>query len=96
MDDVQELESLAFEGYLAGLGDAGWSGDPRLTRLGFTAGSAMVWGLGYRVFLLEDSWYPALEATIGKPMSELIPLCARLNRYVLSLAEEARQLIVEM
>jgi hypothetical protein len=34
-DRVMELDRLCFEGYLQGLGDAGWKGDPKLVRTGY-------------------------------------------------------------
>lgn len=38
-DRVRELGETCFEGYLAGLRDAGWDGDPKLVRLGYAAGT---------------------------------------------------------
>ena len=37
IDRIAELAELIFAGYLAGLRDAGWAGDERLVRFGFTA-----------------------------------------------------------
>jgi len=34
---IQAVEGVLFEGYLAGIQAVGWQGDPRLVRLGFTA-----------------------------------------------------------
>ena len=96
VEDTLELDRLIFKGYLAGLGDAGWTGDPRLARLGFTAGAAMIFGLGYAPFLIPESFFPSLEGAFGIPMDELRPLWAKVNRTVLALADEARQLIVEL
>lgn len=39
LDLIPELEDIAFDGYLTGLRDAGWQGDPRQVRLGYTAAS---------------------------------------------------------
>jgi hypothetical protein len=38
---AQELDQIAFDGYLEGLRDAGWRGDPRHVRFGQTARSVM-------------------------------------------------------
>lgn len=38
---LRELATAVWEQYLAGLRDAGWAGDERLARLGFTAGGAV-------------------------------------------------------
>jgi hypothetical protein len=96
MADARELDKLVFEGYLAGLGDAGWTGDPRLARLGFTAASAMIFGLGYSAFMIPESFFPALEDTFGMPMAALISLWAMWRRTTLDLADEARQLMAEL
>lgn len=96
MADARELDKLVFEGYLAGLSDAGWTGDPRLVRLGFSAASAMIFVLGYTVFMIPESLFPALEDTFGMPMAALIPLWAMCNRTTLELADEARQLMEEL
>lgn len=37
IDQIAELDRLIFTGYMAGLRDAGWQGDERLVRFGFTA-----------------------------------------------------------
>ena len=39
LDNIHELKKIVFEGYLEGLREAGWQGDPRQARLGFTASS---------------------------------------------------------
>ena len=37
IDQIAELDQLIFSGYVTGLRDAGWQGDERLVRFGFTA-----------------------------------------------------------
>jgi hypothetical protein len=95
IEDAPELDTLVFEGYLVGLGDAGWTGDPGLARLGFTAASAMIFAFGYSVFLILESLFPTLEDTFGTSKAALIPLWAVCNRATLVLADEARQLMAE-
>ncbi|MGH2585770.1 MAG: aminoglycoside phosphotransferase, partial [Dehalococcoidia bacterium] len=41
VEALPELESVALEGYLAGLADAGWYGDPRLVWLGYAASAPL-------------------------------------------------------
>ena len=36
-----DLDAACFAGYVAGLREAGWAGDERLVRLGFTADAAL-------------------------------------------------------
>ncbi|MEM7132380.1 MAG: phosphotransferase [Chloroflexota bacterium] len=88
--DARELDQIVFEGYLSGLQDAGWQGDPRQVRLGYTASSAMIFGLGYGAFKLNESTYPWLEQAFGLPIDKFMRLGAELNRFFLELADEAR------
>jgi hypothetical protein len=68
---AQALEDIAFEGYLEGLHQAGWRGDPRQVRLGYTAAS-----LRYRFAelnigmerMLDESQHPFMEQVFGRPM----------------------------
>jgi hypothetical protein len=38
---VKEMDRLCFEGYLQGLREAGWNGDPKLVRTGYAVGCLM-------------------------------------------------------
>ena len=38
---AQELDNIVFDGYLTGLRDAGWHGDARIVRFGYTVASAL-------------------------------------------------------
>ena len=44
--DAAQLDKFIYEGYLAGLRDAGWSGKSELVRFGFTATAALFMALG--------------------------------------------------
>lgn len=90
--EAYDLDQVVFDGYIAGLADAGWHGDPRQARLGYTASSAMIFGLGYGAFKLNESNYPWLEQAFGLPIDEFMALGAALNRFFLTLADEARTL----
>jgi hypothetical protein len=41
LDQIPTLDQLIFQGYLAGLRESGWLGDPRLARFGFAASAAL-------------------------------------------------------
>ena len=43
---IAELDALIFAGYVEGLRAAGWQGDARLARFGFTALAALLMGVG--------------------------------------------------
>ena len=48
-DRVRELDSMCFEGYLQGLRDAGWTGDPRLVRAGYAVTLMLRYPIGGNV-----------------------------------------------
>lgn len=54
---MQRLEHLVFNGYIDGLRDMGWQGDPRHVRLGFTASSVryMLGGITPVLTMILDS-----------------------------------------
>ena len=84
-----------FNGYLNGLRDAGWHGDARLVRLGYTAACALRWGVvGLWWFRsLGDSDKEAeLETHWHHPLPELTAQWAGTETYLLNLAEEAFRL----
>jgi hypothetical protein len=93
---AQALEDIVFEGYLEGLGDAGWRGNPQHVRLGYTAAS-----LRFRLgeldraidFLLDESQYPFAEQAFGRSMEEIEDHFAQVNCLVDSLIDEARGLM---
>ncbi|MEM7032387.1 MAG: phosphotransferase [Chloroflexota bacterium] len=93
MTDAQALDQIVFEGYLTGLEDAGWRGDPSQARLGYAAGSAIVFALGYGAFKLNQQVYPWLEQAFGLPIDQFMQLGAKLNHFFLTLADEARTLL---
>jgi hypothetical protein len=91
-DRVRELGETCFEGYLTGLRDAGWRDDARLARLGYAAGLIRYAGtitpsaIGDPAVMawLEGAWGP-YPATVDRWMGA--------RRYILDLADEARQLM---
>jgi hypothetical protein len=93
---AQALEDIVFEGYLEGLRDVGWRGDPQQVRLGYTAGNLRL-RLGEldRVinFLLDESQYHFAEQAFGRSMEEIEDHFAQVNCFVDSLIDEARGLM---
>jgi hypothetical protein len=96
LDKAQALEEIVFEGYLKGLRDAGWRGDPRQVRLGYTAASlrykfADIWrGLAIS---LDESLHPIIDQALGRPIGEVFDYWARVSRLFDSLTDEARELM---
>ncbi|UCC61515.1 MAG: hypothetical protein JSV36_11965 [Anaerolineae bacterium] len=94
---AQELDEIVFQGYLDGLRDAGWHGDPRLVQLGYAAAGALryfIGGAGKVVpWLLDEGRHPMAEQIFGCPIGELMDLWAERLCLYLDLVEEARGLL---
>jgi hypothetical protein len=80
---VKELDRIVFEGYLNGLHDAGWQGDPRQARLGQIAREAMnLEGLPYLLpIYLDESRHAWYEQTTGLSIEEEADLWAERSRH---------------
>ena len=93
---AQALEDIVIEGYLEGLRDAGWRGDPQQVRLGYTAGHIRL-RLGEldRVMemLLDESYYPFAEQAFGRSMEEIEDHFGRVGRWCDDRLAEARGLM---
>jgi hypothetical protein len=89
-----ELEAAAFDGYLAGLRDAGWTGDARLVRLGYCATAAVMMVppfLGLRL-VREPAFAEAWARARARPAEEVRDRFVSVCRLLLERAEEARAL----
>jgi len=93
---ARALDHVVFEGHLDGLRDAGWRGDPREIRLGFTAG-AIRYVLGpirdFLGILQDEEQYAFWERALGHPMKELFDESAQYRHFALGLLAEARELM---
>ena len=98
LDQIPELDALIFAGYVAGLRDAGWAGDERLVRFGFTASAALKAGVAEPAIRLPsvarraaalppDADPPRLLSLGGYPQA-----IAR-AQHLLAMGEEALQLL---
>ncbi len=77
-----------------GLRTAGWGGDPRLARLGYTAAAALRYGLG-PLFLhlpLEAAAREAVERTFKAPVEAVLASTIPWRRFLLRRADEAYEL----
>ena len=93
--DAKELDEAVFSGYLHGLQEAGWQGDPRLARLGYTTACAARWGIVglWWIQSLGDSGREAeLETHWNRPLPELASQWGNTIMYILGLTEEAYRL----
>jgi hypothetical protein len=92
-----ELEEEVLSGYIAGLKDAGWQGDPRLVRLGYTAASALRYTIGTVRFgfqsLLEESTSPDSPDELSQGSREMYDFWSEtMLKYIFPLAHEALML----
>ena len=93
--DVRRLDRHVFEGYLAGLREAGWSGDGRQARLGHTACAALRFRFVVALTIataLDERRYPQLEQRFGRPVEALMEERGHLARYMLDSGDEAEEL----
>jgi hypothetical protein len=96
LSDSLEFDALVFESYLKGLRDSGWSGDPQLVRLGYTAG-CIRYGLAlvhYIVsFAVDDEHRSYHQKRTGQPIEETADQWAGVYRFILGRTDEARRLM---
>jgi hypothetical protein len=93
----RDLDAACFASYMAGLREAGWAGDERVVRLGFTAAAALRFTIGAVGPVLPVVTDPALrlieEDHFGRPLEEVVEAWAALWPFQFELAEEARALL---
>jgi len=93
---AQELEEATFQGYLDGLTDAGWRGDPRVVRFGYAASTALRYGVGtVRLVLptlLNEQFHARVEELLDRPMEEVLEKWAEGTGRMVPLTDEAHQL----
>jgi hypothetical protein len=95
VDHVRDLGETCFAGYLAGLRDAGWSGDARLARLGYAAGTIRYVGTFIPLVIDNPAAIARIERAWG-PFGEFVERWAAVRLYALDLADEARELMAHL
>jgi hypothetical protein len=98
MKQMRRLDNFVFEGYLTGLRDVGWRGNPQLVRFGYTTTLALYKGVGFVGFLLslvlhDEGMRHSLEKSLGNPLEHVFAQWAELQHYLLDLGDEARILL---
>ena len=94
------LDKMVFNSYLKGLHDAGWAGDPKVVRLAYTASAALRYGLGLvaggvnRALNFDERQAVFVKQVFGgRSIEEVSDAFTELNRFILTLADEARTLL---
>jgi hypothetical protein len=95
--DSVRLDEIVFGGYIEGLRDAGWRGDPRIARLGYATSAALRWGipgLFGLVYVLVEGKHAEAERKFGLPIENLMEQWGKVVCFLLDLANEARDLSI--
>jgi hypothetical protein len=95
-DKAQELEEIVFEGYLEGLREVGWRGDPQQVRLGYTAASVryLFPEVGrWLALILDESLHAAAEQTYGIPIGKAFDSVALMRHFFFGQLDKARHLM---
>jgi hypothetical protein len=96
-DRAQELDQIVFDGYVQGLRDAGWDGDPRLARLGYLAGLQIRYTLGglgeALVVVFDERRHAGVEQALGHPMEEVMDMWAAVAAQYAILCQEVDELL---
>jgi hypothetical protein len=91
-DDAIRFGEYAYQGYLAGLREAGWQGDEALVRLGFTASASLRWlipGLFWFRGTIDPPYVEKWQAWWKRPLPEMLTQWQKVTTYLLDLADEA-------
>ena len=95
LESAQDLEEIVLEGYLRGLREVGWQGDPQQVRLGYTAATVryLFGEVGrWLALILDESLHAAAEEQYGLSMGEAFDTIARMRRPLSRKLVEARDL----
>jgi hypothetical protein len=89
---IPAFERVVLSGYVDGLRDAGWRGDPDSVRLGFAIAASLLLGVGG-----AGGWFTwvshtgsaMLERIVGRPVDDIAAQWSEIQPYFLDLGEEA-------
>lgn len=96
-EQAHELDAAIFEGYCAGLADAGWGGDRRLVRFGYTTTAALSIGVASTNWLAarltSREGVTLVEGVLGHPVDAIIAQWGEILPFLLDLGDEALSLL---
>ena len=93
-DELPALDVVLFDGYVAGLREAGWRGDPRQVRFAYLAHAALRNAFNaVGTVVPEPERLPAIRANFGHEWADLAARRAALRPILLGYADEARALL---
>ena len=89
---AKSLDQVVFEGYIQGLREAGWRGDPQVVRSTYVAASIIRYeGTGLAVMVADESKHGLLEQIFENPLEELLEVWGNTNRFYYHLADEVSE-----
>lgn len=95
LSDFKRLEEVVLSGYLNGLRDAGWRGDPKLVKLGYTA-SNIRYSFSTNLItslIVNEEAGPRVRQTYGCSVEELLAYWGRCRKMFTGLDDQARMLM---
>jgi hypothetical protein len=95
-EQAWELDKAIFAGYSAGLRDAGWQGDLQLARFGYTATTALTFGVAFSILIangFQRRGGTLAETITGHPIDEIIEQFSIVLPFLLDLGDEALALL---
>ena len=97
MAEGERLAQLALEGYLEGLEDAGWGGNPDLVRFGFSANCFWRYIIGnligeFTVWWINEAYYPFMEQVKGTSIEQMADFTAEWLAWSAPYYEETMRL----
>jgi hypothetical protein len=98
---AEELDQIIFESYVDGLRDAGWHGDIRSARFGYTTTASLSMGLSWLTFMgangiSSEEGERGIESDFGYPIDDILAQWASVLPFLLDLSDEALQLMEEI
>jgi hypothetical protein len=92
------MDRICFEGYLQGLRDAGWNGDPKLVRMGYTVSCMLRYPIGGGVGetlprMLDQKSRSLMEVNLNKSAEEIEESDLALVSYYQAMIPEALKLL---
>jgi hypothetical protein len=88
---AKALDQVVFEGYLEGLREAGWRGEPSAVRSTYAAASILRYCIGVSGvahMVADESQRGLLEQIFGHPLEELVDVWGKTNRFLFQLTDE--------
>ena len=96
-EDAFRLEQIVLDGYLDGLREAGWQGDPDMVRFSYAATVYWRYALGAFTgevvpWMLDERYHAAVEKAFGKTMEQLADETAASIGWVQYIYDQASRL----